>query len=52
MRQVWTHLKERFMLSKKWMVERNAAVISKFERMDDALIGEYENCAQTFEVRF
>lgn len=41
--RVWKHLKERLTLSKDWLVERNATVMSAapFVRMDDAMKAEY-----------
>ena len=45
-------MKERLALSKDWLVERNATVMATtpFVRMDDTMLAEYENCAQTFKV--
>ena len=48
--RVWNHLKERMIISKEIIVERNACVTEKFERMDSPVVKEYGNCGQTFNV--
>ena len=49
---MWKHLKDRLTLSKEALLERNAdTLLTGFSRMNDTMLSEYENCAQTFEVR-